>query len=758
MKLRNLFIIVTIAMLSIVQTATAQWTSEASVNTKTIDPAPTASDRPSIVASTKDGSYFVRWVQYDATARYYYSMFVQKMDKRGNRKWSDGGVRIDSLIGITRYKDAMIVDKMGNLIVATQNTRTDQYRQFPVVYKIDGVTGKKLWTANLDSVPGSNDFHALSPTVAVTNSNDVIVTWGNSTMIGKDQTRDGVFIQKINGTDGSFMWPSRIAVQDDLSMMGIFSQPIVISDGSFIVTWEHRPAGSSGSTPFNLSAQKFTVDSGKAVWATQTEISPNNPVAPGGASKYYDDRKGGVIVTYIKTGARGAEIYAQRIDTATGANKWGTESKLVATNHIGASSNDAGTAYDTVTNKLWFAVMADVPNGGVNGDKWYLQGLDLSGKLLYGDSTTGPEILPLSNGTPQRSRQTIGMKNTGDGLLMLYAEGIAPAKTYVKAMKFDYTAKNVWSTVADSIITVSSVAGINGGTISDYIPVDSQLVIAMSTSEGAQLAQNVKSSKVNGGILGNGTIRQTIAFDTATIYITYGDAVPYLGGTSNTGITPEFLVDNTDVAIVDGENNIDAIDGGTFHVQAYFPGTDVYISKTSAQKTVVVKKRQMSVVAENKSTQYGHDIPTLTMTFNGFVKGDDVMSFTKLPTIVTPAVTKSPIGVYPITLQGGVSSKYEPMLTNAVLTIYPSTGSDKDKLEAYCSSQSMLQVNIYSTQQQSGALQLIDMAGKMLWSQQVDVANSITNFQIPVYTVTPGIYVARFVGKTSVLDQKVKIK
>jgi hypothetical protein len=146
------------------------------------------------------------------------------------------------------------------------------------------------------------------------------------------------------------------------------------------------------------------------------------------------------------------------------------------------------------------------------------------------------------------------------------------------------------------------------------------------------------------------------------------------------------------------------------------------------------------------------------MTFHDFVKGDDVMSFTKLPTIVTPAFTKSPIGVYPITLQGGVSSKYDPVLVNGTLTVYPSTGSDNDKLEAYCSSQSTLQVNIYSTQQQNGVLQLIDMSGKMLWSQQVQVPNSITNFQIPIYTLAPGVYVARFVGQTSVLDQKVKIK
>ncbi|MBV4360048.1 MBG domain-containing protein [Pinibacter aurantiacus] len=757
MKLRNLFTIIVMAMLFVAQKATAQWNSEASKNTQTVTASLSGSDRPDIAASTIDGSYFVRWVQYDPKGKYNFAMYVQKVDKKGNRMWGGSGIRIDTLMGNGRYRDAMVVDKKGNLLVATQNTRLDQYKQFPLVYKIDGKTGQTLWTAKIDTVAGENDYQGLAPTLAVTNSNDVIVSWNLSISLGGG-SRDGVYMQKLNEATGKFMWPSRITIQDDLSMMGLFPQPIIISDASFIVTWEHRPTGSSGSTPFNLSAQKYRIDSGLAVWPTPTELSPANPVAPGAPSKYYNDRKGGVIVSYIKTGLSGAEIYAQRIDTATGQTKWGAESKLVARNTVGASSNDAGTAYDTVTNKLWFAVMDDVPNGGVHGDWIYLQGLDLNGKFIYGDSSTGPQILPLSDGTPKKSRQTIGMRNTGDGLVLVYAEGINPSKTLIKATKIDYAAKMTWTGLGDSIVTVSSVPDLNAGTLSDYIPVDSQLVIAMNTDAGVQLVQNVKNSKATGGSLGNGTIKQITAFDTATLVITYGDAVPFLGGTSNTGISPEYIVDNPDVAFVDENNNIVVLTAGTFHAQAYFPGTEVYVSKTSLPKTIIVKKKQLTVIAENKSTEYGHDIPQLTMTFHDFVNGDDVMSFTKLPTIVTPAVTKSPIGIYPITLQGGVSPKYEPVLVNGTMTIYPSSGSDKDKLEAYCSSSSTLQVNIYSTQQQTGVLQLIDMSGKMLWSQQVEVPNSITNFQIPVYTLSPAIYVVRFVGKGTVLDQKVKIK
>jgi hypothetical protein len=753
MTAKNLILASAITMLLFVEKAAAQWTSEASINTQTETAFLAGSDRPDIVASPTDGSYFVRWVQIDFQGRYNYAMYVQKIDKRGYRLWGDNGIRIDTLSGTARYKDAMAVDMNGNLIVATQNTRVDQYRQFPIVYKIDGKSGKTLWSRGIDS---SIDYQALAPTVGITRSNDIIVTWNNSVSLGGSSTRDGVFMQKINGATGSFMWPGRIALQDDFTRMGLFPQPIVLSDGSFMVTWEYRPAGSAGSAPFNLVAQKFDMN-GTALWKAPTEISPSNLIAPGSASKYFNDKQGGVIVSYMKTGVKGAEVYAQRIDTATGANKWGVDSRLVARNALGASSSDAGTVYDEVNKKLWFAIIHDIPNAGIRGDRFYLQGLDLNGKLVYGDSTNGPEILPLSDGTASKSRQSINMRNTGDGLVLVYAEGMAPAKTFVKALKVDYTGKYAW-TMGDSIITVSSVPGITSGTLSDYVPVDSQLVIAMNTSKGFQLAQNIKNSKVTGGNLGNGTVRQTISFDTTTLYITYGDAVPFLGGTSNTGITPEYTVDNSDVATVDDNNNIDVISAGTFHVRAYFPGTDVYISKTSTPKTIVVRKRPMTIIAENKSIAYGHDIPELTMTFHDFVKGDDVMSFSKLPTIVTPAVTKSPIGVYPITLQGGVSTKYEPVLVYGTLTVYPSGGTDNDKLEAYCSSTTTLQVNIYSTQQQTGLLQLIDMSGKMLWSQQMQVPAFTTNTQIPVYSVSPGVYVVRFVGSSSILNQKVKIK
>lgn len=750
-------------MLFLTKETRAQWTSEPYINTKTTTASLIAGDKPDIVASLTDGSYFVRWVQHDNKGRYKYAMYVQKFDKKGHRLWGDLGIRFDTLIGDSRFKDGMILDNNGNLVVGTQNTRLDHYKQFPVIYKIDGNTGDVIWKAEIDTVAGANDYQGLAPTMAVTPSNDVIVCWNNSVARGNDEL-GYLYMQKINGATGNFMWPQRKTIWSSNDRSTLFPQPIVLNNTNFIVTWEYRPAGSAGSTPFNIVAQKFRIDDAEPVWSNPTEISPANPIAPGGPSKYFEDKQGGIIIYYGKSGSRGMELYAQRIDTATGATKWGTESKLVSKNTIGASSNDAGAVYDYDNRKLWVAILQDIPSAGLNSNRIYLQALDLNGNRLLagGDSTRGPEILPITNGGAAEVRQTIGMRNTGDGLLLVYAQGIAPARTLVKATKVDYTtAENSWKKLdADSIITVSSVKGISSGVLSEYVPVDSQVVIAMraSTTLGdVELAQNIKSTKTAGGTLGNGILKQEISFDTTTLYLTYGDAVPYLGGTCTAGTSPTYSVDDESIAYVDDQGEIQILKAGVFRVYAYFPGTELYISRTSLPKRIVVSKRHITVTAESKSIEYGHSVPTLTMQFNDFINGDDIMSFTKLPTITTPAVYKSPIGVYPINLQGGVSPKYEPVLVNGTLTIYPLSGSEKDKLEAYCSSPGTLQVNIYSTQEQSGVLQLIDMTGKIVYTQKLQLSNTTTNIQIPVYTLAPAIYIARFAG-TSVLDQKVKIK
>ena len=92
----------------------------------------------------------------------------------------------------------------------------------------------------------------------------------------------------------------------------------------------------------------------------------------------------------------------------------------------------------------------------------------------------------------------------------------------------------------------------------------------------------------------------------------------------------------------------------------------------------------LTVTANDQTKIYGTANPALTVSYSGFVGADNASSLTIQPTASTTAVTTSPVGTYPITAAGGVSSNYTfnyvagtLTVTKAVLTV---TADDKTKV------------------------------------------------------------------------------
>src|SRR5258708_38838907 len=69
--------------------------------------------------------------------------------------------------------------------------------------------------------------------------------------------------------------------------------------------------------------------------------------------------------------------------------------------------------------------------------------------------------------------------------------------------------------------------------------------------------------------------------------------------------------------------------------------------------TMTVDKAALTAKADDKSKIYGQANPTLTITYTGFVNGDDPTRITA-PTIATTATTGTNVGNYQITLSGRV--------------------------------------------------------------------------------------------------------
>jgi hypothetical protein len=73
--------------------------------------------------------------------------------------------------------------------------------------------------------------------------------------------------------------------------------------------------------------------------------------------------------------------------------------------------------------------------------------------------------------------------------------------------------------------------------------------------------------------------------------------------------------------------------------------------------------------ADNQTRSYGEANPPFTISYAGFVSGDDVNNLDALPTASTPATPSSIPGNYAIVLAGGADNNYTLTLVNGILTI-----------------------------------------------------------------------------------------
>jgi len=94
------------------------------------------------------------------------------------------------------------------------------------------------------------------------------------------------------------------------------------------------------------------------------------------------------------------------------------------------------------------------------------------------------------------------------------------------------------------------------------------------------------------------------------------------------------------------------------------------ITYTAGTLTIGKAALTLTITADDLSRLYGAANPPLTVTYSGFVDGDDksVVSGLSLTTTATPA---SPVGTYPILASGATAANYNIALVNGTLTVIP---------------------------------------------------------------------------------------
>lgn len=97
--------------------------------------------------------------------------------------------------------------------------------------------------------------------------------------------------------------------------------------------------------------------------------------------------------------------------------------------------------------------------------------------------------------------------------------------------------------------------------------------------------------------------------------------------------------------------------------------TDYTTVTTTA--SINVLQAPLTITANNATKIYGASVPSLAVSYSGFVNGDTVASLTTSATATTSATSASPVGSYAITPSGAVNPDYAITYVNGTLAITP---------------------------------------------------------------------------------------
>lgn len=155
--------------------------------------------------------------------------------------------------------------------------------------------------------------------------------------------------------------------------------------------------------------------------------------------------------------------------------------------------------------------------------------------------------------------------------------------------------------------------------------------------------------------------------------VTYGDGTHELPRTASSGLAISYSSSDEQVAREAGGKITIGVAGEAV-ITAAQPGDDNHEAAQPVTCRVVVAKKELVLTADNKARRYWTLNPPLTISYDGFVNGDDVSDITP-PSIGTTAQITSPVGEYPITLSGGAADNYDLTLVNGTFTIMNGTQS-----------------------------------------------------------------------------------
>jgi hypothetical protein len=171
-----------------------------------------------------------------------------------------------------------------------------------------------------------------------------------------------------------------------------------------------------------------------------------------------------------------------------------------------------------------------------------------------------------------------------------------------------------------------------------------------------------------------GSQAYTLTIDQAALTVTAGNAsMVYGGAVPSLGVTYTGFVNSDNASSLTTQPTVSttatsASSAGNYPITAA-GAVDANYTITYQPGTLTVGKAPLTVTADNQSMPLGGPLPTLTVTYAGFVNGDNASSLNPQPMVTTTATATSPAGTYPITPHGGNSPNYTLTYVNGTLTV-----------------------------------------------------------------------------------------
>lgn len=158
----------------------------------------------------------------------------------------------------------------------------------------------------------------------------------------------------------------------------------------------------------------------------------------------------------------------------------------------------------------------------------------------------------------------------------------------------------------------------------------------------------------------NGTFEVTKASLTAVLdnqTRAYGAANPPFTFTLSGFVNgeDETVIDELPVFATNAVNS--SVVGDYFIFAIAFGSDDNYILPVPGA-ALTITPATLTAIADDQSRAYGEDNPTLSMSYTGFVNGEDESVLTSVPATTTTATALSNVGDYPITVNGGSADNY----------------------------------------------------------------------------------------------------